>query len=79
MVRDKGRPNLLFQNVVQYILNLQNASSSLGPPVGSHVIGAISDPGSSGFLSQSELQLSLANEPTKVGAGIRKLPQMVKV
>jgi len=79
MVGDEGRPSLLFQNVVQYVLKLQNASSSLGPPVGSHIIGAISDPGSSGFLSQTELQLSLANEPTKVGASIRKLPQMVKV
>jgi hypothetical protein len=79
MVGDEGRPSLLFQNVVQYVLKLQNASSSLGPPVGSHVIGAISDPGSSGFLSQTELQLSLANEPTNVGASIRKLPQMVKV
>jgi hypothetical protein len=56
-----------------------NASSSLGLPVGSHVIGTRSDPGSSGYLSQIELQLSMANEPTKVGVGIRKLPQMVKV
>jgi hypothetical protein len=79
MVGDEGRPNLLLQNVIQYVLNLQNASSSLGPPVGFHVIGARSDHGSLGCLPQTELQLSLAHEPIKVGVGIRKLPQMVKV
>lgn len=79
MVGDEGRPNLPLQNVVQYVLNLQNASSSLGPPVGFHVIGARYDHGSSRYLPQTKLQLSLANEPTKVGVGIRKLPQMVKV